>query len=84
MLLSLLQSYAIYLRELEVKTNLTFYFFVIDTSCYVLESNEVPREYEPLPAYVQPETSTSSQLPPPAQQRQYPPPDDLPPQYSAT
>ncbi|CAO3651246.1 unnamed protein product [Mucor hiemalis] len=48
------------------------------------ESNEVPREYEPLPAYVQPETSTSSQLPPPAQQRQYPPPDDLPPQYSAT
>lgn len=56
------------------------------TQVVLIESNEVPREYEPLPAYVQPETSTSSsQLPPPQQQQQpqYPPPDDLPPQYSA-
>lgn len=38
------------------------------------ESNEIPREYEALPAY---ESSGSSDQPPP------PPNDDLPPRYSA-
>ncbi|KAF1798797.1 hypothetical protein V8B55DRAFT_1522407 [Mucor lusitanicus] len=39
------------------------------------ESNEIPREYEPLPAY-QGESSNNSNPPPPAH-------DELPPQYSA-
>lgn len=70
MRLNLQISFVIYWKELEVYYRpflFIFIFFLYHTKKNI-ESNEVPREYEPLPAY----QGGSSQ-----------PADDLPPQYSA-